>query len=212
MPSWLVDDPTDAYMVLGLLALVLGIIWCFNRGEDFGKKKLGWLKGLMARRVTLNQCCAMGLTLIGFLAVVILALYLFVDTDNKRIRRAIREMSDGVKENNVDKIFSHVSDQFQLMGMSKATFRREVENRRGRGDVTEVRAWGFEEPQFTEDKKEAKIEFMIKPVGNLAPRQTFYRCVAAFVRDSDGQWRLKTFAVFEPHIDPKKRGPSIYPP
>ena len=104
MPSWLVDEPTDVYMVLGVLALILGIVWWFNRGEDFGKKKLSWLKGLLARRLTLNQCCAMGLTLIGVLALVILVLYLFVDTDNKRIRRAIREMSDGVREDNVQPV------------------------------------------------------------------------------------------------------------
>jgi len=210
MPSWLVDDPTDVFLVLGLLAVVLGIIWWFNRGEDFGKKKLSWIKGLIARRLTLNQICAMGLTLIGFSAVVILALYFFVDTPTKRIRRAIREMSDGVKEDNIDKIFAHISDQFLLagMGMNKATFRREVESRRNRGDVTEVRAWGFEEPQFSEDKKEAKIEFLIKPKGNLT--QAWYRCIATFVRDPDGQWRLKTFSVFEPQIDPKS-GSSIYP-
>jgi hypothetical protein len=212
MPSWLVDDPTDIYMVLAVLALILGIIWWFNRGADFGKKRFGWIKGLIARRLTLNQSCAAGLTLIGVFALVILALYLFVDTDNKRIRLAIREMSDGVREDNIDKIFSHISDQFRLMGMGKETFRREVESRRNRGDVTEVRVWGFEEPQFTEGKKEATIEFMIKPVGNLAPRHTFYRCVATFVRDPDRQWRLKTFLVFEPQIDPQKRGPSIYPP
>lgn len=208
MPSWLVDDPIDVLMVLGVLALILGIIWWFNRGADFGKKKLPWLKGLIARRLTLNQSCALGLTSIGVLAVLILALYFLVDTPNKRIRRAIREMSDGVRENNVDKIFSHISDRFRLLGMGKETFRREVESRRQRGDVTEVAAWGFEEPEFTPDKKEAKIEFMIKPKGTLT--QAWYRCVATFVREPDGQWRLKTFSVFEPQIDPKS-GQSIYP-
>jgi hypothetical protein len=211
MPSWLVDDPTDVFMALGVLALILGLIWWFNRGADFGQKRFGWIKGLIARRLTLNQTCAAGLTFIGVLAVVILALYLFVDTSNKRIRRAIQEMSDGVKEGNIDKIFSHISDQFQLMGMSKATFRREVESRRNRGDVTEVAVWGFEEPEFTKDKKEAKIEFRIKPKGSVVQVQTGFRCLATFVRDPDGQWRLKTFSVSEPHINPKT-GPSIYPP
>src|SRR5947207_7715704 len=126
MPSWLVDDPADAYTVLAVLAIILGVVWWMNRGADFGKKKLSWFKGLIARRLTLNQFCAMGLTFIGVLALVILVLYLFVDTDNKRIRRAIREMSDGVREDNLDKIFSHISDQFLLVGMNKATFRREV--------------------------------------------------------------------------------------
>src|SRR5690349_7159616 len=123
MPSWLIDDPTDVYMVLGVLALILGVVWWMNRGQDFGKKKLGWLKGLIARRLTLNQCCAMSLTLIGFLAVVILALHLFVDTDDKRIRRAIQEMSVGDKDRDVPKIFSHISNEFSLKGLNKERFR-----------------------------------------------------------------------------------------
>lgn len=210
MPSWLVDDPTDAYMVLGLLALVLGIIWWFNRGEDFGKKKLGWLKGLIARRLTLNQCCAMGLTLIGFLAVGILALDLFVDTDNKRIRRAIREMSVAVKDRDVPKIFSHISNEFSLKGLNKERFRSLVESHLQNGDVNEVPAWDFEQAKINREKREATVQFMIKPKGRLT-RDVPYRCLATFSHDSDGKWRLKTFSVFEPQINPST-GQSIYPP
>ncbi len=210
MPSWLVDDPTTVYLVLGLLALVLGVVWWMNRGEDFGKKRLGWLRGLIARRLTLNQFCAMGLTLIAVLAVVVLLLGIFVDTDQRRIQRAIREMSDGVRERNVDKIFSHISNQFNLAGRTKESFRPMVEGYIRNGDITEVAAWGFEEPEFTKDN-EAKIEFMIKPKGSLIKPQAWFRCVATFVRDPDGQWRLRTFSVFEPQIDPASRR-SIYPP
>jgi ketosteroid isomerase-like protein len=209
MPSWLVDDPTTVYLVLGLLALVLGVVWWMNRGEDFGKKKLDWVRGLIARRLTLNQCCAMGLTLIGVLALAVLLLGFFVDTDQKRIQRAIREMSDGVKERNVDKIFSHISNQFSLAGRTKESFRPMVERHIEHGDITEVAAWGFEEAKFSEDKKEATIEFLIRPKGNMT--QAWYRCLATFVRDPDGQWRLRTFSVFEPQIDPASRR-SIYPP
>jgi hypothetical protein len=210
MPSWLVDDPIDPLMVLGVLALILGIIWWFNRGADFGKKKLGWFKGLIARRLTLNQSCALGLTCIGVLAVLVLALYFLVDTPNKRIRRAIREMSDGVRENNIDKIFSHISDQFRWAGRTKEMFRPEVESRRRSGDITEVRTWGFEEAKIAEDKKEATIEFMVKPIGRVNEAQIWYRCVATFVRDPDGQWRLKTFSLFRPQDDPGKASP-IFP-
>src|SRR5437879_1041606 len=83
-------------LVLALLALGLGVLWWVRRGEDYGTKKLSWLKGLKARRLTLNQGCAMGLTCLGFLGVVVLLLYFFVDSDDKRIRRAIKEMAAGV--------------------------------------------------------------------------------------------------------------------
>jgi hypothetical protein len=210
MPSWLVDDPTEVYLALGFLALLLGVIWWVNRGEDFGKKRLGWVRGLIARRLTLNQFCAMGLTLIGFLAVGILALYLFVDTDNKRIRRTIQEMSISVKNRDVSKIFSHISSQFNLRGLNKEGFRPLVEAHLRNEDVTEVPAWDFGQAKINREKKEATIEFMIKPKGRLT-RDVPYRCSATFSLDPDGEWRLKTFSVFEPHIDPKT-GTSIYPP
>ena len=139
----------------------------------------------------------------------VLLLGIFVDTDQKRIQRAIREMSEGVKERNVDKIFSHISNQFNLAGRTKESFRPMVENHIRNGDIREVAAWGFEQARFSEDKKEATIEFLIRPKGNMT--NAWYRCLATFVRDADGQWRLRTFSVFEPQIDPASRR-SIYPP
>jgi hypothetical protein len=209
MPTWLADDPTMAYVILGLLALVLGVIWWINRGEDFGKKKLGWIRGLIARRLTLNQACAMGLTLIAFLAIAVFLLSHFAVTDHKRIVKAIEEMSAGVREKNVSKIFAHISDQFNLRGQTKSSFQPTVKFHLDNDDIVEVAAWDFETAKVDREKKEATIEFMIKPKGRLT-RDVPYRCLATFVLDPDGQWRLKTFSVFEPHIDPGS-GQSIYP-
>jgi hypothetical protein len=209
MPSWLVDDATTIYMTLGLLALALAVVWWMNRGEDFGKKKLGWIHGLIARRLTLNQCCAMGLTLIGVLALAVFVLGFFVDTDQKRIERAIRGMSDGVKEKNVDKIFSHISSQFTLRGRNKESFRSEVRSRLQNADVVEIQAWDFDQAKVDRKKREATIDFMIKPEGRLT-QGVQYRCLATFSLDPDGHWRLKTFSVFQPHIDPAT-GHPIYP-
>jgi len=211
MPSWLVDDPTEVLLVLALFALALGVFWWVRRGDDFGKKKLSWLKGLKARRLTRNQCCAMGLTLIGFLALVVVLISLLVVTDPKRIRRAIQEMSDGVKEGNLDKIFSHVSDQFRLMGQSKESYRPTVERYIRNGDLTAISVWDFDEAQVSREKKEATIEFRVKPKGTMTGAELFYLCRATFSLDSDGKWRLKTFVVSEPHVDPKSRH-VIYPP
>jgi len=208
MPSWLVDDATTINVILGLLALVLGVIWWMNRGEDFGKKKLGWIRGLVARRLTLNQCCAMGLTLVGVLALAVLLLGLFVDTDQKRIQRAIREMSDGVKEKDVAKIFAQVSDQFNLAGQTKEAYRPRVKSYIDNGQITEVPAWDFELAKISREKREATIEFMIKPKGTMT-EGVGYRCLAKFTLDSDGQWRLKTFSVFKPQENPTAT--PIYP-
>jgi ketosteroid isomerase-like protein len=211
MPSWLLDDPTTVLFVLALLALALGVLWWVRRGDDYGKKKLSWIKALKARRLTLNQCCAMGLTLIGFLAAVILLLYFFVDTPNKRIERAIREMARGVREQNVDRVFAHVSDRFTLMGQGKESYRGVVARYFQNGTITDISAWDLEEARLTEDKREATIQFKVKPKGTMTSG-VGYRCEARFVRDPDGQWRLQTFRVFMPQDDPSKKAQVIYPP
>src|SRR5262245_40784011 len=211
MPSWLVDDPTTVLFVLALLALALGVFWWVRRGDDVGKKRLSWLKGLKARRLTPNQLCAMGLTIIGFLAVVILLLYCFVDTPDKRINRAIRDMARGVKEQNVDRVFSHVSDRFSLMGQGKESYRAVVQRYFQNGTISDISVWDFDEAKLTEDKREATIEFMVKPKGAMTSG-VGYRCEARFVRDADREWRLQTFRVFMPQDDPSKKANVIYPP
>jgi hypothetical protein len=211
MPSWLVDDPTTVLFVLALLALALGVFWWVRRGDDVGKKRLSWLKGLKARRLTPNQICAMGLTIIGFLAVVILMLYFLVDTPDKRISRAIRDMARGVKEQNVDRVFSHVSDRFTLMGQGKESYRAVVQRYFQNGTIMDISVWDFDEAKLTEDKREATIEFMVKPKGAMTSG-VGYRCEARFVRDADREWRLQTFRVFMPQDDPSKKANVIYPP
>jgi uncharacterized protein YjeT (DUF2065 family) len=203
MPNWLIDDPTNVLFVLALLAIALGVLWWVRRSDDFGKKKVNWIKGLITCRVTLNQFCAMGLTLIAFLAIAELLLYFFVPTDQKRIESAIQEMSDGVRQNNVDKIFAQISDRFS----NKESFRPVVKHYTDNGDITEVAAWDFEQARFNQEKTEATIEFMIRPKGNMT--HSPYRCVATFVKDPDRQWRLRGFRVFQPQIDPAV-GQPIY--
>jgi len=209
MPSWLVEDPTMVYLVLGLLALALGVIWWINRGEDFGKKKLGWLQGLKTRRLTLNQCCAMGLTVIGFLAVIIWPLSVVVVTDHERICQVIEEMSRGVEKKDVADVFSHVSDEFKLAGRTKESYRQEVERRIRSGEITGIAAWDFEQAKVSRKTKEATIEFKVKPKGTITGRE-FYRCQATFSLDPDRQWRLRTFSVFEPQGDTASQQ-MIYP-
>jgi len=197
------------YLVLGLLALALGVIWWINRGEDYGKKKLGWLQGVKARRLTLNQCCAMGLTAIGFLAVIIWPLSAIVVTDHERICQVIEEISKGVEKKDMADVFSHASEQFHLAGRNKESYRQEVERRIRSGEITGVAAWDFEQAKVSRKTKQATIEFKVKPKGTITERE-FYRCEATFSLDPDRQWRLKTFSVFEPHGDASSQQ-VIYP-
>src|SRR5947209_2972834 len=114
MPSWLIDDPTLVYLLLGLIAFALCVGWWMNRGEEPGSMRIGaWFQSLRSRRLTRNQTYAFGLAIVFLLAVAVWQIGRLVMTDAKRIRFALQEMSAGVREKNVDKIFKHVSEKFK---------------------------------------------------------------------------------------------------
>ena len=190
MFDWLFEGDTTAYVILAAVAVLLLVAWWQTR-------KRYWYFGIVA-----------------FLALIGLYFLLdrLVETDREQIERKVKEMSAGVRERNVDRIFANVSEQFRLNNQNRAAFRAFAEQALRRGQVTEVKTWG---PQFPDDFRTkvrptgatgppeldaARVTFMVKPEGPGlgAP---FFRCDATFVRDPDGQWRLFTFQLFQPGVD-----------
>jgi hypothetical protein len=210
MPSWLIDDPSLVYLVLGLIAFALGVGLWMNRGEEEpGSMGIrAWLQALKRRRLTRNQTYAFGLTIVAVLAIAVWLIGRVGITDAKRIRLALEEMAAGVEEKNFDKIFKHVSEKFDKKLMNKKAMRQKVEHYVRSGGVTRVVLWGIEKPVFSEDRTTATIKFgataqgyLVMPEGGLSPGN---RCKATFVRDSDGEWRLLTFKVFLISVDPDR--------
>ena len=183
MLEWLVNHAVAVYVVLGLAALGL----------------------LIALWATRKRPYSLGLVLVLALAALFALLALFVPTDRKRIIGAVQAMEAGVKAQNAERIFAHVSDQFQLGGLDKTAFRQFVEQVfKHSGQVDEVHAWDFDNVQVDRPRKIATLEFKVKPKGQLTGDAAYYLIKATFVLDPDDRWRLKTFEAFNPFVESNK--------
>jgi hypothetical protein len=188
--DWLFEGRPAVYVVLAATTVVLFVAWWQSR-------KRYWLYATAA-----------------FLALIGLYFLLdrMVETDREQIVRKVEEMSAGVRERNVDRIFANVSEQFRLNNSDRAAFRAFAEQAIRRGQVTEVKAWDFHFPDdfraterrtvrgTPQEVQVARVQFSVKPEGPGLNTAGFL-CRATFIRDPDGQLRLLDFQIFNPLVD-----------
>lgn len=182
----LLDEPTPAYVVLGVGLLVSAALWWRDR-----------------RRGELWAVGAFALALLGLIAAGVL-----IDTDAKRIDRVLRDMARATQDRDVGRIFSHVSETFAVAGMDKLEFRRLVERRIG--EVESFSLWDYQARDISRAERRAVVTFALKAHGQ-SWQAPFYRCRATFVLDPDGQWRLLNFDLFPPQSDPMTAPPIELP-
>jgi hypothetical protein len=174
MLTWLVESRTLLSIVFGSLAFAL---------------IAGWWR---TRKRVLAIGAGVGVVLIA--ALVLLAY--FTETDSQRIENSVREMVEGLKAHNLDRIFARVSDQFEYHSIKKAEFRQKVSETMRAHDVTGAEVWDFQD--VSRDNGTAQVQFRVRPLGNWDSQGMTYRCLARFVLDPDGEWRLKGFQIFAP--------------
>jgi hypothetical protein len=182
--DWLFEGRTNVYLILGVATAVLLALWWRDR-------KRHWLAGVLG---------------VLFLAGGYYLLSRVVQTPRKEVQRAVEEMAAAVKARDVDRIMSHVSEQFRHGGLDKPAFRQKVESALAQGVVGEVQVWDFKFPQEQPGGEGGplRVVFEAKPFGGRASGSEFFRVEADFVRDPDGRWRMKTFQVFHPFINTKQ--------
>jgi hypothetical protein len=190
MPTWLVDDPTMVFLILGLAALGLGAGWWTTRKRAY----------------------ALGFGVAVGLIVLVWLLSAFVPTDAKQIERAIRDMGDGVEAKNVEQIFQHISDHFEARGRDKAAFRNYAERFLRTRDAQGVRVWDFTVLDLSRLERRARVQFSVKAAG-IEENQglPFYKCRAAFALEPEGQWRMTQFELFPPTANPDRTDPLPLP-
>src|SRR6266446_984658 len=105
MPSWLVEDPTVVYFLLGLAALALAAGWWMTR---HGKYAVGAIVAVL-------------------LILLVRLLDYWVVTDQEKIVNSIQVMADAVAARDMDGVFAHVSPRFRLDRLNKDDFRRWAE-------------------------------------------------------------------------------------
>lgn len=187
MPSWLVDDPSVVYLLLGVVALGLVAGWWSSRDRRY----------------------LIGLGGVALLFLIVLLVSRLVDTDAKRIKRSLDEMAEGVRARSADRIFAHLSSRFRVGHLGKPEFRPVVERYLKSGEVTGMKVWDFEPHTITSDR--ATVFFKVKGEGSANFGYEFFNCRAVFVRDPDGQWRLQTFRLYSPQTDPASEESLTFP-
>jgi hypothetical protein len=187
------------YAVLGALALVAGVAaWS---GRDL-RIPLGSSKDRRRPPRTVGA-----LTLGGVVVLVLVLLAggvwltdLLVETDEEQIEHAVREMAEGARTRDVDRVFRHVSDSFRSpQGNDKERF-KDFARRQMEHGIEDVPVWDFLFEDVSRSTRTATVSFLFKVKGiRIARSQEFSaRCEAKFCLDPDGQWRLQSFQLLNP--------------
>jgi hypothetical protein len=180
--DWLFEGRLTVYLALGAGAVLLVALWTRDRRRR-------WL---------------IGVGVLAGLAGVYFLLDRLVETPTEQIRRKLDEMGAGVKARDAGAIFRHLSDGFRFRGMDKAAFRKWVEPMLEGGQVTEVRIWDVAIPEPPRGNGPVRVHFRAKPLGPMTSGVEQAIVHAEFVRDPDGQWRLKGFEISNPVVDTDK--------
>jgi hypothetical protein len=178
MLDWPIDNASYLYLLLICVAL-----------------------GLMARWwVTRKRAYLIGLGAVAGTAGLVFLLTLVIDTDRKRIVRAVEEMVAGVKERNLDKTFTLIANdcvtEFSGSRLSRSELRAMAQQAVSGGGVKQIRLWGFEFEQV--DPPKAVVSFNAKPFGEWATGAEYCGCRAEFRLDKDGRWRMVHLWLFKP--------------
>jgi hypothetical protein len=186
--DWLFEGRASVYVFLAALAAVMLYAWWVTR-------KRRWLYRVGA---------------VAVLAGAYFLLDRLVETSREQIERNLTEMAAGVKARDRDRVFNHLSDDFRWRKFDKSTLRV----------LADSHGWQLGEPilwdiRFPSDYKSpvlAKVPgegqappsrwvvFRLKRKGDAVA----FDCEALFVREPDGQWRMRHFEVFNPVVDSTK--------
>jgi hypothetical protein len=171
---WLVDNANLVLLVLGLVAIALGVLlWLTRRGAYL--IGLGGVVALMA---------------------LVWVLSLLVVTDRKRLVHIVEEVTERLNQKDLPGAFKYFADDAlvkidgqaltrkQLMELAKDAFKR----------------WGIERLIVWDVKVEkverprAVVSFTVRPNDELA----FARCEAECVLHGEGDWRVKVLKITLP--------------
>jgi hypothetical protein len=176
MFHWLVEGWLSIYLVLLTIAIGLLAMWWRTRRRR-------WLIGL-----------AVVAGLVGLYAL----LDWLIETPYEQMVRKINEMAASAQKRDPTSLSANISNDFSFRGMSKDALLAAANSRIRNGDVREVVVWDFQRGPISAEERTGDIDFLIKVKTVWTPDAVFYRCHATFALDPDGQWRLRTFKLFDP--------------
>lgn len=179
MPYWLVEGDLTLYAILAAVALVCVAVWWRTRRRKYA-------------------------VVAAAAAVAILTLSMLdrlIESDREQMIRKVQEIADGVRARDFPSIFRHVSDEFRRGAFDKPQFRHFAQEVSHSRNITEFQAWGFVPGDVSRQKRRGNLEFLFKIRGNWSAGNEYFLARTVWQLDSDGEWRLQTFDVFNPYSD-----------
>jgi len=176
--DWLFESRPSVYILLFLVGCVLLVLWW--QGRD--------------RRRVLAAGAVAGVALLYFL------LSLVHETDRTQIFRKMNEMKEAVNQKDLKRFLAHVSDDFQAYGMNKKALREETASAIDRFGISNASISDLKLDELDKENGRATVSFRGAADNNRTARLAI-PCKAKFVRDKDGQWRMKSIAFYKPLVD-----------
>jgi hypothetical protein len=210
MPSWLVENPSTVYLLLGIAGLVCAAGWWMNRQPTDERDDVSLLAALQRRRLAAKHIFTLVLLVAVVLAASVWLLNRVVVTDGKRIINAVKDMAAAVPQKDADRILGHISEDFRYGTRSKGELRQYITGYVRSGEVTEVLVDDFKTENISRKDRKGTVKFWFKVKGPNIANDAGYQCLADFVLENDDVWRLKTFKLAMPMTDPHKE--TIDPP
>ncbi len=176
MPDWISDPSPTVYLVLFVFVVAAGVVWLRRRNR---------------RTLVLLIAAA---TLLGL----VFLIDRLVESPREQATQAVKEMAAAATAANGNEFVRHLSDQASIQGAGK----EKVRNSGAWGLVRQYKArvsvWDFGHDSYRRiSDSEIEIGFMAKAEaadGGFVMRYV----VARFVRDPDGQYRVKTVKFYNP--------------
>jgi hypothetical protein len=187
MPVWLVEGSPTVYFFLAFVLVITLALWRRTRKRGF----------------------AIGAAVVVLLMVGVFVIDRLYESDGEQMCRKVREVTAAVTANDLDSAFRNVSESFNRGGMTKPQFRKFCDGVRKAGQVTEVVVWDLTPVDVNRPGRTGKVDFPFKARGSWGETLPNYSADVEFVLDPDGQWRVKTFEVYESRD--KGRTPILIP-
>lgn len=179
MFDWLFEGLLAVYLLLLLLAAGIFVLWRRN-----GERRFLYVLGG-----------------IGLLALAYFLLDKCVETDREQIQRKVVEIGAALTKPDLDRVFAHVSESFHLGNDNKKAMRQRAEGAIKSYNIHNLKIWGTEIGTLDRDSRKAAVSFFLKADSTLSSGAKYLLCRSEFVLDPDDQWRMKTFALFNPYSD-----------
>lgn len=172
---WPFDHWIIVLALLGVIAAALGLLWKQSKNRRYGQALAG-VAGLLA---------------------VFFLLRLVIETPSQQIVRKLQEMSRAVKAKDTDGVVKHVSDEFKHgTFLDKGALTHFLREAIDSESLREAELWRYDVESVStpaDGKPTATVSFYFKGKGVWGETVPHWLCKATFVRDADGQWRLKDF-------------------